>query len=174
MWSWSSILWKDQFQEDEMYGHVARTLKRGDPAGNRPVVLSRFKWEDNVGRCLRDIKWDDFDWGELVQKMDHLWNTALNFQVPQNDGTILQRLSKRRLDEMGSAQGVTRGVVVGIKKFASCLWHEFRRHTVQVLAQWRHSFEAEVLLIPVQNATNSGWGSSDSPARRILWCWGSS
>jgi hypothetical protein len=34
----------------------------GKRKGTRPLERSTHGWEDNIGRCVREIGWEDLDW----------------------------------------------------------------------------------------------------------------
>jgi hypothetical protein len=56
----------------------------GKPEGNRPLVRSRRRWEDNIKIDLREIGLEGVDWTYLARDRDRWWavvNTVLNLQV---------------------------------------------------------------------------------------------
>jgi hypothetical protein len=56
----------------------------GKPEGKRPLETPRRRWEDNTGRDLREIGWDDVDWIYLSQDRGEwraLVNTVMNLWV---------------------------------------------------------------------------------------------
>jgi hypothetical protein len=57
----------------------------GKPEGKRPLGRQKRRWVDNTKIDLREIKWDDMDWIDLVQDRDQwraLVETVLNLRVP--------------------------------------------------------------------------------------------
>jgi hypothetical protein len=61
-----------------------RTLV-GMPEGKRPLGKPRCRWADNIKMDHREIGWDDMDWIDPAQNMDHwraLVNTVMNLRVP--------------------------------------------------------------------------------------------
>jgi hypothetical protein len=75
-------------------GHVARTREKrnlykvlvGKPEENknRPLGRPRRMWQDNIKMDLREIRWGDVDWINLIQERDQwrtLVNTVMNLQV---------------------------------------------------------------------------------------------
>jgi hypothetical protein len=64
----------------------------GKPEGKRPLGRPRRRWMDNIKMDLRDMRWDDMDWTDLVQDRDQwstLVNTVMNIRFPPNAGNIL-------------------------------------------------------------------------------------
>jgi hypothetical protein len=55
------------------------------PEGNRPLRISRHRWEDNIRMDLMEIGWEGVDWMQLVQDRDQWWalvNIVMDLQVP--------------------------------------------------------------------------------------------
>jgi hypothetical protein len=58
----------------------------------RSLGRPRHKWEDNIGKDLREIGWEDVDWMHLVQDRDQwraLMITVLKFRFPYKAGNFL-------------------------------------------------------------------------------------
>jgi hypothetical protein len=43
----------------------------GKPGGKRLLGTQRCRWVNNIKMYLRRIGWDDMDWIDLAQNMDH-------------------------------------------------------------------------------------------------------
>jgi hypothetical protein len=57
----------------------------GRPEGRSPLGRPRSRWEDNIKKDLREIRFGDVDWIHLVQDTDTWWalvNMVTNLQVP--------------------------------------------------------------------------------------------
>jgi hypothetical protein len=57
----------------------------GKPEGKRPLVRLTPKWVDNIKMNLRDIRWGDMDWIDLVQYRDQwraLVDKVINIRLP--------------------------------------------------------------------------------------------
>ena len=57
----------------------------GEPEGERPLVKTRRRWQDNINNDLTQIGFVDLDWDNLVQDWD-MWRvlvkTIMNLRVP--------------------------------------------------------------------------------------------
>jgi hypothetical protein len=73
-------------------GHVARMGERrgvyrvlvGKPAGERPLMRPRRRWEDNTKMDLQEIEFGGMDWIELAQDGDRwraLVDAVMNLRV---------------------------------------------------------------------------------------------
>jgi hypothetical protein len=63
---------------------VYRTLG-GKPAGKRPLVRPRRRWEDNVKKDLQEVGGGCGDWIKLAIGKDRWWalvNAVINLWVP--------------------------------------------------------------------------------------------
>jgi hypothetical protein len=57
----------------------------GKPEEKRPFGRPRRRWDDNIGRDLRERGWEGEDWIYLAQDRDQwraLVNTVMNLWVP--------------------------------------------------------------------------------------------
>jgi hypothetical protein len=73
-------------------GHVAYMGEMGnaykilirEPEGKRPLGRPRGRWEDNIRKDLREIRWESVDWIHMAQDTDQ-WravvNTVMNLRV---------------------------------------------------------------------------------------------
>jgi hypothetical protein len=60
--------------------------------GKRQLGKPRHRWENNIRRYLKEIRWKGVEWIYLVQYSDKWWavvNTAMNPRVPYNAGNFL-------------------------------------------------------------------------------------
>ena len=74
-------------------GHIARIeedrrsfkILTGKPAGNRPLVRPRRRWEDNIRMDLEEIGINAGNWVDSAQDRNYFRifvNAALNLRVP--------------------------------------------------------------------------------------------
>jgi len=71
----------DQIKKNEMggtcgiYWGEGRCIQGfgGKPEGERPLVRSRHRWEDNIEMDLQEVGWGGMDWVGLVQDRDRWW-----------------------------------------------------------------------------------------------------
>jgi hypothetical protein len=57
----------------------------GRPEGNRPLVRTRSRWEDNIELDSQEVGCGDMDWMELAHDRDRwraLVNAVRNLRVP--------------------------------------------------------------------------------------------
>jgi hypothetical protein len=57
----------------------------GKSDGKKPLLRTRHKWEDNIRRDLKEIRWEGVDWMHLTKVKDQWWdlvNMVMNLQVP--------------------------------------------------------------------------------------------
>jgi hypothetical protein len=59
----------------------AYSILVGKPEGKRPLGRPRRRWEDNIRKDLREIKWGGMDWIDLAQDGGQ-WRAAMNLRVP--------------------------------------------------------------------------------------------
>jgi hypothetical protein len=58
----------------------------GKPEGKIPLGRPRRRWEDNIRKKLREIRWEGVDWMHMAQNRVQLLalvNTVMNFRVPK-------------------------------------------------------------------------------------------
>jgi hypothetical protein len=76
-----------------MGGHVAcmgdmrnaYEILVGKPEEKRPLGRPRHRWEDNIRKDLKDIRWENVDWMHLAQDRDQwqaLVKIVMNLCVP--------------------------------------------------------------------------------------------
>jgi hypothetical protein len=57
----------------------------GKPEGRRPLERPRHRWEDNIKKDLREVRWGGMDWINLAEDRDRwraLVNAVMNLRVP--------------------------------------------------------------------------------------------
>jgi len=80
--------------------HVARMTERrviyivlvGKPKVNRPLVIPRHGWENNIKMDLQEVGYGSMDWIELTLDRDRwraLVNAVMNLRVPLYVGKFL-------------------------------------------------------------------------------------
>jgi hypothetical protein len=81
--SWRMRWAEDVVHMEEMIN--AYSILAGKPEWKRPLRRYRYRWEDNTGMDLRQIRWEGVNWMDLAQDSDPwqaLVNMVMNFQVP--------------------------------------------------------------------------------------------
>jgi hypothetical protein len=55
----------------------------GKPEGKRR--LGRLRWEDNIERYFKEVRWEGVDWFDLAQDVNKCWapmNAVMNLRFP--------------------------------------------------------------------------------------------